>query len=281
MGMGAHDQAGHAVAPMPHAHLFAGRLGMEIDDRRLHHAPQGLRLQHRLQRAERVVEGPFHEHLAQGLRDQHAAALRGLEHPRAPAGRHLGKVQRPQDARLGLDETGHVLLVERVIAQRQAIRARRQQLFGVITGEPRALAGVFAVDHDEIQPPGGAQARQPLGHRGPARPADDIAQEKQSHKPPIRGAAADGQANWQPGRKIFLRKICSPPICGGLRNNRPKRRIFVENSSRPGRMQAVKRSSLDPHPAPSRWSVVPIAAETFQRRVPCSPDARPALSLAP
>jgi hypothetical protein len=93
------------------------------------------------------------------------------------ARRDLGEVQRPDDPRLLLDEAQHVLLVKGMVAQRQAIRPRRQQLLRMIAGQPRPLTGVLAIDHDEIQPPGRPQPRQPLGHRRPARPAHHIAKE--------------------------------------------------------------------------------------------------------
>jgi hypothetical protein len=51
----------------------------------------------------------------------------GASNTRAPRPAPLGDVERAQDARLGLDEGQHVLLVEGMIAQRHAIRAGRQQ----------------------------------------------------------------------------------------------------------------------------------------------------------
>ena len=58
MGMRANHKACLPVAPVAHRHLFAGGLGMHIDNCRLHHAAQRMRLQNRLQRAERVIERP-------------------------------------------------------------------------------------------------------------------------------------------------------------------------------------------------------------------------------
>ena len=90
-------------------------------------AAERRRLQRRVERRERVVERPLHEHLAQHLRHEDLAPARRVEEPRALARRGLGVVQRPDDARLGLDEGQHVALVEGVVAQRQAVGAGGEQ----------------------------------------------------------------------------------------------------------------------------------------------------------
>jgi hypothetical protein len=63
--------------------------------------PRGYFLERRIEGREGIVEGPFHEDLAQRLGDEDLAPARVLEQPRPLPRRVLGEVERPQDARLG------------------------------------------------------------------------------------------------------------------------------------------------------------------------------------
>jgi hypothetical protein len=62
------------------------------------------------------------------LRHEDLAPARRVEQPRPAPGRGLGVVERAQHPRLRLDEGDHLALVEGVVAQRQAIGPRAQQL---------------------------------------------------------------------------------------------------------------------------------------------------------
>ena len=77
---------------------------MHIQHAGLHHAAQGMGAQHALNRRKRIVKGAFHKHLPQHLGHQHLAPAPVLKHPVPPPGRALGKIHRPQDTWLGLDE---------------------------------------------------------------------------------------------------------------------------------------------------------------------------------
>jgi hypothetical protein len=79
------------------------------------------------------------------------------------------------DPRLIANRLKHVLLIKRMIAKRDAIGARLEQPSGMGAGQPHHARGVLAVDHNEIQPPLRAQARQGLGHRRASRTAHHIA----------------------------------------------------------------------------------------------------------
>ena len=181
MGVRPDHDTGPPVAPMAQGHLLGRRLAMHVDEAGLNHAAKGMFLEHRLDLAERVVEGAFHEDLAQHLRHQHLAALRRLEHAVAPARCALGEIDRADHPRLGLDELHHVLLVEGMVAQRHHVGARIQQALGMGAGQARAVAGVLAIDHHEIEPPVGAQAGQRLGHRRAAGAAHHVTQKEKSH----------------------------------------------------------------------------------------------------
>ena len=95
--------------------------------------------QHRIDGAERIVEGPLHEHLPQRLQDEDLAPARVLKDAVAAPRRLAREVQRPQDARLAVDEGHHVLLVEGVVAQRHAVGAGVE---GLAPGDP-----VIAIVH--------------------------------------------------------------------------------------------------------------------------------------
>jgi hypothetical protein len=109
-------------------------VAVDVDERGLHRAAQGMRPEHRVHRRERIIEGSLHEDLAKRLRHQHLAPAGAGEDPRAPSGRGLGIVQRPEDARLGLDERQHVLLVEGVVAERQAVGPGGEKLARMFGG---------------------------------------------------------------------------------------------------------------------------------------------------
>ena len=166
---------------------------MEVDDRGLCQPAQRMRLQRRLHRRERIIKGTFHEDLAQRLHHQHLAPAGRRIQPRpAPRGRP-GKVQRPDQARLAVDEPQHVFLIKGMIAQRHAIGPRRKQQPGMIGGQPRAGRGVFAIDHDEIEAPVRPQAGQPVADRRAPGTAHHIAKKKQFHETPDRPGQAKGQ----------------------------------------------------------------------------------------
>ena len=85
-------------------------------------------------------------------------------------------------ARLALDEHQRLALVEGVVAERDHIGARRQQLVADRLGDAEAAGRVLAVDDDEIELPGVAQAGQAVRDRVAAGAADDVAEEEKTHQ---------------------------------------------------------------------------------------------------
>jgi hypothetical protein len=156
--------------------------------------PGGWRLQHRLDGRERVVEGPFHEDLPEHLRHQHLAPARRVVEPVSATRRTLGKVDRPDDARLCLDEGQHLLLVEGMIAERHHIRAGLEQQLGMRRREPGAGGRVLAVHDAEIHTPCRAKALQPVPHGLAAAAADHVSEKEQSHTVRPRARPVPGQA---------------------------------------------------------------------------------------
>ncbi len=161
----------------------------------------------------------------------------GAVNSRCPRpGARLGEVERAQDARLGLDELQHVLLVEGVIAQRHAIGPGGQQRLGMLAAQPRAAGGVLAVDHDEIQPPVGAQARQVLGHRRAPGAAHHIAQKQQSHGPVLGAATGKGKRPVAGPRGSALRDAAALHHVGAdLVEGAPPGLLHLEGELRPHR----------------------------------------------
>jgi hypothetical protein len=154
---------------------------MNIDQRGLHDAAARMGAQHRVHGRERIVEGALHEDLAQHLRDEHLPPAGGGEDPRARTRRGLRVVERPQDARLALDELEHVALVEGMVAEREHVGARVEKRTGMRGRQPRARGRVLAVHHDEVEPPVGPEPGEAVDHGRPSRAPDDIAEKEQSH----------------------------------------------------------------------------------------------------
>ena len=72
----------------------------------------------------------------------------------APAWRSPRIVERPDQTRLAANEDERLALVERMIAKRHAIGARREKIRADRLGDPKAAGGIFAVDDYAIERPG-------------------------------------------------------------------------------------------------------------------------------
>ena len=79
------------------------------------------------------------------------------------------------------DVDQRLLLIERVVAERDGVGAGLDQLLDDGLGDAEAAGRVLAIDDDEIQLVTRAKLRQRVEHRLAARPADDIAKKKESH----------------------------------------------------------------------------------------------------
>ena len=82
---------------------------------------------------------------------------------------------------MALDEHQRLLLVEGVVAERDDVGAGAEQVLEDGLGDAEAAGRVLAVDHHEIELVALAQPGQLVDHGLPARPADHVTQEKQSH----------------------------------------------------------------------------------------------------
>ena len=93
------------------------------------------------------------------------APVRVLDHRRAASRRAGGIIGRADQARLALDEHQRLALIEGVIAERHRVDADGEELLEDRLGEAEAAGRVLAVDDDEIEPPAGAQKREPARGR--------------------------------------------------------------------------------------------------------------------
>ena len=80
-----------------------------------------------------------------------------------------------------LDGRHQLALVKGVIAQRHHIGARIAQQFKMGLGDAAPVAGILAIDDDEIEPAALDQARKPLGHHIAAGPAHHVPQKQKPH----------------------------------------------------------------------------------------------------
>ncbi len=148
---------------------------MHVNDDSLRQPPTRMRFENSLNRAKRVIKSPLHKDLAQRLRHQNFASTSGIKQTVAPPGRPLGKVQGPDDTRLFFDVLQHVFLVKGVIAQSQTVSSGIEQQLGMCPTEPHAIGGIFAIDHDKVEPPLLTQPRQVFGDGAAPSAAHHIA----------------------------------------------------------------------------------------------------------
>ena len=182
MGVGADHQAGATVAEVAHGHLLAGHLGVHVHDDGIGRHAQRAGRQLLLHGAERVVHR-IHVHAAQHVHHQNGAPALRFEQigPRARRVHQARIVQRPDQARLAHDVGQGLALVPAVVAQRQAVGARHEQLARGVLGYAEATGGVLGVHHHEIEPQVAFQPRQMIADPVTPGLADHVAKEGQSH----------------------------------------------------------------------------------------------------
>jgi len=175
VGVGADNKADPPIDERAQGLLFAGRLGMEIDDDGIGRVPQGAGNQLLLDSPERAVH-LRHVDPAQRVHDKYLCPIARFIKPRAPARRSRRKIDRPDQPVLALDIDERFLLVEGVVAERHRIGPRIEKLHVDLLGDAEPAGRILAVDDDEIELPAHSQPGQRLKNCAPARAADDIAE---------------------------------------------------------------------------------------------------------
>ena len=184
-----------AVEPARERDLLARRLGVEVDDHDGRHEPRLVdEAVHHLPRR----LGGVDEQLAEQVdhRDGHTVAR--LDDGHAASGKERPRVRGTDDALARVEVRADAVAAERVVAERDRVRARRKQLVGELAGDARAVGDVLAVDDAEVDVELLAQAGQPLLDREPAGRSEHICEEED---PQLRASAADGRTSietWSP-----------------------------------------------------------------------------------
>ena len=180
MRVRAHDAAHPPVEEVGHRLLLAGGLRVHVEDDRVRATLERAGGDLVVHGTERAID-LGHEHAPHGVHHQHVHAVLRLEQARAFARRALGIVERAQQLGTALDVDEGILLVERVVAERDDIGAGIDQLVEDLLGDAKAAGRVLAIDDEEIELVAGAQLGDRVVGSLAARLADDISEKQQTH----------------------------------------------------------------------------------------------------
>ncbi len=171
----ADDRRHTTVEPARERHLLAGRLGMHVDENHRRLRPRLL---------DEVVDDL--EHRGRGMEEQRAE---DVDHRQPPAvgRRHGGKTSSRRAARHvgGADDSIRSVEVrpdlgapEGMVAERDRICARRQQLFGQTRRDPDSVRGVLAVHDARVDLELRAERLQALRQSSPPGSPHDVGDEE-------------------------------------------------------------------------------------------------------
>ena len=107
-----------------------------------------------------------------------------------PSGRARRVVDRAQQPRVAVDVADDLALVPDMVAGGDDVDAGRVELCADFVGQAEAVRGVLGVDDDEVERKVAAQRGQVFEYDVAARPADDIAADKNVHGVLLAGFAA-------------------------------------------------------------------------------------------
>ena len=159
-----------------HRHLLARRLGVEVDE----HGNVLRNLgEDSVDRLERTVDG-LHEDASLHVDDGELERRRGYKRP--PAARAFGgEVRGPDDALKGANLPGKLLLPPGVVAKRDRIGARIENLLRERRGKARARRAVLGVHDDGGKQELAPEALELLRKNSPSGAADDVAYHQYLH----------------------------------------------------------------------------------------------------
>ena len=99
--------------------------------------------------------------------------------PRGIGGSRI--IDRAQEARLPLDIGEGLALVPGMVAERQAVSARIEELFRNGAGQAEAASRVLGVHNGKVEPQAGFEAGQMVQHGLAARLSDDVSEKSNLH----------------------------------------------------------------------------------------------------
>ena len=184
MGMRTSHHGGPSVAVMTHCRLLGRGFGVKIYQHRMDRYPDRMSRQQRADGSEGVIIRRLHEDPANCRNDQ--------EFPVAVVGKDsmtiswcmAGQVERPEKPGLAVNLRHQRPLVERVVAECNAIDTGCQDGFGMGEGDAISLRGVFAIGHDKIRVQQFTNPRNPGGYCIASASADDVTKKQYAHLGP-------------------------------------------------------------------------------------------------
>ncbi len=161
--------------------LLAGRLGMDVDDDRLHGAAQRMAGELGVQGAERVV-GQRHEQAAEHLQDERRAGraavrISATPRPGVPGARLSGRTIRGSRSMWPISSRWSQTWLPMV----EHVGTGVEELGGDRGRQPVAAGGVLGVDDDRVQRERRPQLGQLGQEHGTAGAADHVADEQDPH----------------------------------------------------------------------------------------------------
>src|SRR5499427_10818057 len=180
MSMGAYYEAHLAIEKVPHRLLLARGFRVEVDDNGVGYRLERAGGDFTLQCCKRIVER-IHEDAAHSVDDKYAGAVAGIDQCGAASRRSFRIVDRADEPWRAFDEDQSVLLIPGMIAERDRIRAGRNEVVINRLCDSKTAGGILAVDDDEIELPAQHHRRQTLRHGAAPATSDDVTDEKDAH----------------------------------------------------------------------------------------------------
>src|ERR1051325_9405270 len=166
---------------------------MEIDEDQLSGAPQPLDL------GPCRVKGTLdreHDSSALQIENAHRWAIGDLRDG-APLPWRSGRIiQRPQEARLPLQQRDDFLLIPEVVAGRDDIDAAGEDFLGGLDGNPGTAGSIFTIGNHQTETVLLPQFRNEFLDRAPARLPDDVGDKEHFH-------AAKANGLTRPGKRLL------------------------------------------------------------------------------
>ncbi len=180
VGVGPDDRRDLAVEVMAHRGLLARGLGVEVHEDGA--APLGLQRGDLRERGREGVVERLHEDAPLEVDHAQLAPVGRLDHLAAAAGGAGRVVGGAQEARVGrLEVWTDLALRPDVVAAREQVDLRRQDLVRGLGRDAQPVGGVLGVGHHQVRGEPGYEARdQPL-HGLPAGLSEDVAEEEDFH----------------------------------------------------------------------------------------------------
>jgi hypothetical protein len=186
------DDGGHAAVEQSRERdLLARRLCVDVDDD--HGCPRPRPVDESLGELERMRRR-VHEQRSLEVDHRDLRSVARVDEGNSAPRRARGEVRGTHDAVARLEVGSDVVSAPGVVAERDRVRAGRQQLVRELRRDPDAVGDVLAVDDADVDVELVAKRGQTLLERAPSGRADDIGDEEDPHTRPCnRPLRAEGR----------------------------------------------------------------------------------------